>query len=149
MPRYSTEPIATVENKEINVWEHYDVTDYIKNVIENDANNFGFALDLDTCPTGVAYRSSEHDVVEERPKLTVTYENTTSIKPNTLKNTIFNNGSLHRVTVMNVKGQIVKSFTIYSLRELENIVASLAPGITLISVANAKNTIAIKRLLVK
>lgn len=134
-PRYSSSPVASSKNTEIKVWENYDVTSVIRKIVEDDADNFGFALVLDTCPKGVLYSSSRYATVAERPKLSITYEDNTDIIPHIQNTTpMETNGYPYRVTIMNVQGKILAACTVNDSKQLEQLRRSLYPGVTIITV---------------
>jgi len=149
-PRYTSTAVATNDNSETNVWEEYDVTVEIKKIIEEEAENYGFALALDTCPYGVMYRSSEYETIDKRPKLTITYDENTTIVPQTVKSvggTL--PGCVSLVTVMNVQGQVLASFSTENFRELEHIKRDLFPGVHIITITNPYRKIVKKELFVR
>ncbi len=67
----------------INVWEDFDITHVIKNVIENNDICHGFYITFPSSSYGVEMRSSEYTETEYRPKLTVECE-----LPNSIHNTV-------------------------------------------------------------
>ncbi len=80
---YATPCIAVVEYAESNTWEEYDITEVIKDVLENGKPFYGFLTKQFICPRGSnytnngrVYHSSDYNTVEKRPKLTVTYTST-------------------------------------------------------------------------
>ncbi len=56
---------------EIEVWNKVDVTEYVKDAIENPDDNFGLLLFMEVIMITVEYASSEHGTKENRPKLTL------------------------------------------------------------------------------
>lgn len=72
-------PIAKNSNDQVKVWEDYDVTSAIKDIVENSGENHGFILTFDhhTPAYGVMIASSEYNDESKRPKLTVAYDETT------------------------------------------------------------------------
>ncbi len=74
VPDISSTALASNNNSQLKKWEDFDVTDYVKGVIENGENNYGFLLRHSSSSYGVKYRSSEYSETEYRPKLAVTYE---------------------------------------------------------------------------
>ena len=73
---FSTPALASSNNSSYNVWEDYDVTSAVKDMIENSGNNYGFIFKFDsmTPKKGVSIWSSESSQEDKRPKLTITYE---------------------------------------------------------------------------
>lgn len=56
------------------MWEDFDVTDVIADIVENGADNYGFTLRQTSSNKGVRIRSSEYSTSTDGPKLTITYE---------------------------------------------------------------------------
>jgi len=81
-PSYNNQSIASNDNTSTGVWESYDVTEAIKDIVENNAYNYGFLVKLqERSYRGVKFRSSESGEITERPKLTITYETTDTEEP--------------------------------------------------------------------
>jgi len=72
-PSNNSSKIAECNSSSINVWEDYDVTGEVKDIVENSKDNYGFMLIYGDYYTGAYFRSSEYSSTEYRPKLTVTY----------------------------------------------------------------------------
>lgn len=73
-PSTASQAIATSSNTATSVWEDYDVTATVKEIVENNAPNNGFMVAIVRSGyKGVNYCSSEHSTVANRPKLTVTF----------------------------------------------------------------------------
>ncbi len=72
-PSNNSSKIAECNSSSINVWEDYDVTGEVKDIVENSKDNYGFMLIYGDYYTGAHFRSSEYSSTEYRPKLTVTY----------------------------------------------------------------------------
>ena len=81
-------PLAKNSNDQIKVWEHYDVTNAIKDIVENSGDNYGFILTFDhhTPAYGVMIASSEYSDESKRPKLTIKYDISSHIISQDLKN---------------------------------------------------------------
>ncbi len=81
----STNAVDQSSNTQTPVWEDYDVTPVIKDIIENGTENHGFMLKFqsETDYKGARIHSSDcaEDKKSFRPKLTIDYENT-AINPN-------------------------------------------------------------------
>lgn len=61
----------------INQWESYDVTDRIQEMVNGDRENYGFLIKTWFHNSAErSYSSSKADNVEDRPKLTITYDGT-------------------------------------------------------------------------
>ena len=73
---FSTPALASSNNSSYNVWEDYDVTSAIKDMVESSGENCGFLFKFDsmTPKKGVSIYSSEASQTDKRPKLTITYE---------------------------------------------------------------------------
>lgn len=106
-PKYSNSSIVKNNNNSFNVYEEYDITEYI-----SDSCN-GFILNFDTYNPlhGVSYVSKEGDS-ENVPKLVIIYDITKTIKNNILiehktENVIMYNLQGKKVTELN-KGMYIK-----------------------------------------
>jgi hypothetical protein len=99
-PAQSSSALATAGNSSINVWEKFDVTSAIKDVVENNAANNGFMIQFSTYNYGVSFRSSEYTTAAQRPKLVVTYEDNTAptVTVKTPGGDIFNPGDDVEIT---------------------------------------------------
>jgi len=73
---FESTPLAKSGNDQVKVWEHFDVTAAIKDMVENSGEYYGFILTFDhhTPAYGVMMASSEYSDASKRPKLTVTYD---------------------------------------------------------------------------
>lgn len=76
---FSSTAIGQSNTTSINVWEKFDVTNDIKQLVKNPSQNYGFMLVFPRNNYGAKMRSSEYTNTEYRPKLTVTYEKPTNI----------------------------------------------------------------------
>lgn len=85
---FSEPPVFINTNTKKNVWEDYDVTSAIKDIVENSGENYGFLFRFDnhTPAYGVMLASSEYTDESKRPKLTVKYDINTEIKNQDLEN---------------------------------------------------------------
>lgn len=99
-PSYNNSAIASAGGTSINVWEAFDVTDEIGDVVENNAANNGFMLAFTSYNYGVIFRSSEHATTNQRPKLVVEYEDNTAptCEVKTPGGDIFNQGEDVEIT---------------------------------------------------
>ncbi len=72
---FKNTPIATSNFDSILVWEDFDVTDEIKEIVEDDEPNYGFLLKFDNYEDGyeTGYHSSNYSEADLRPKLSITY----------------------------------------------------------------------------
>lgn len=78
---YNPQSIATETYAGPGEWENYNVTSKMQEYINNPELNYGFILvPSDNTLTGRIYRSSEYWDTGERPKLTITYEQT-AVRP--------------------------------------------------------------------
>ncbi len=67
---------ASYNKGEIKIWLDFDISDEIKDLYQNQENNFGFLLKADNEGIGhnIDIRSSETSKIEFRPKLVITCE---------------------------------------------------------------------------
>ncbi|MEZ4735688.1 MAG: DNRLRE domain-containing protein [Caldilineaceae bacterium] len=73
---YETAPVATVHTSQAGVWITWEVGPLVQAWVNDPATNFGVTLlDPDGYSDGAnrSYASSEHPMLEWRPKLTITY----------------------------------------------------------------------------
>lgn len=87
---YDRKPVDIVDYVDINSWENYDVTEVIKQAVNNGKSFHGFMIKQFLHPAeedkgnnavakgidGRLYWASEYDEVDKRPKLTVKYTST-------------------------------------------------------------------------
>ena len=73
---FSATALASSSNSSYNVWEDYDVTSAVKDMVESSGENCGFLFKFDsmTPKKGVSVYSSEASQTDKRPKLAITYE---------------------------------------------------------------------------
>lgn len=120
-------PIATNGEDQIKVWEHFDITDYVKDVISGKRENLGLLIkqvptfySRQIPSTGAQIYSSEHSVVEMRPKLTIyTDADTENIK--TKYSGVLPTSGRYNIEVLNVKGQTVDQFIIEDVSQLKSV----------------------------
>ncbi len=72
---FDSKPVATYDRDTVNVWEDFDVTTSIKDIVEDEETNYGFLLKFDkkTPTNGIFYHSSNSEETKLRPKMTITY----------------------------------------------------------------------------
>ncbi len=72
---FSNDPVAVNKQDTVCVWEDFDVTDGLKDIVENESSNNGFLLRFDDYKAGygVSYHSADYEDPMLRPKLSVTY----------------------------------------------------------------------------
>lgn len=73
-PGGSADTIASSDIDTMRIWEDFDVTSVISDVITNNRDHFGFYIQLSTFSYGVYMRSSEYAETLYRPKLTLECE---------------------------------------------------------------------------
>ncbi len=125
--KFDETPIAISNEDKIKVWEHFDVTSYVKDVISGKIDNFGLLVkqvptfySRQIPSTGVQIYSSEYPVIELRPKLTIYSEQSTeNIKIKT--SGLFPKSGRYNIEVLNVKGQIVDKFIIDDVNQLRSV----------------------------
>ncbi len=75
---FASTPIGfdTYAQGEVNKWLEFDISDVVKDLHQNQENNFGFILKTENENTGhnIAIRASETSKIEIRPKLVITCE---------------------------------------------------------------------------
>lgn len=106
-PQIANTALASSSNSSIDVWEDFDVTEYVKGVIENEDSNYGFQVKHSSSSYGVKYRSSEFSEQEFRPKLAISFDPMTGINQNITK---INPNKIYTVTVTNMQGREIASF---------------------------------------
>ena len=80
-PTNASSATATAGSSAISVWEDFDVTSLISDVVENSEANYGFLIKFTTNDYGVRFRSSDYTADETlRPKFTSVYEDNTAPK---------------------------------------------------------------------
>lgn len=72
---FHASPVAKYNVDTSNIWEEFNVTATVKEIIENSEPNYGFLLKFDDyAPSnGIFYRSSNYNDKNLRPKMSVTY----------------------------------------------------------------------------
>lgn len=73
-PTFQPTAAANNTNTQIGVWEHFNVTTTISNIVKNEADNFGFMLKFPNDQAGYKgckIHSSEYTQITKRPKLTI------------------------------------------------------------------------------
>jgi len=73
-PAYASTAVASNNTSSTQTWEDFDVTDVIKDIVEDGDDNYGFTLRHTSYNYGIRMRSSEYSTTADRPKLTITYE---------------------------------------------------------------------------
>jgi hypothetical protein len=153
---FSTPAIASNSNSSYNVWEDYEITSAIKDMVENGADNFGFIFKFDsmTPKKGVSIHSSESAVEDKRPKLTITYEIPTEIVSPIIKQNIqihiqktsdsymINVPELNNYTVSmyDLQGKQLNSFAANGSKQWHVLPAPETTGMHIISINHAGKT---------
>lgn len=167
---YNTSCVAVVDYTELNTLEHYDVTEAIKDVVENAKPFYGFLTKQFLCPKGSnytnngrVYHSSEYDVVEKRPKLTVKYTSTginTQLLNNTKNNirlirrgekiTVFVPGAkTYALTVFNLQGEELISLKSCNTCRTDIPANYLSSGLNVVVVTHDRKNVSIKLPVIK
>lgn len=73
---YSRDNYTTTMTVDTNQWQNYDVTQAMKDIIENNIPYYGFLVKPYLECKGRYYNSSENNAIEKRPKLEITYKST-------------------------------------------------------------------------
>lgn len=110
-------------SREREIWEEFDVTDYVQKISEGDIKNYGFFMSTQRTDSVITYMfstkyaSSQYLEQALRPKLTIVYDGTvnnknwqTNVSDITLSNNLLNLksnfvGSDLTLSVFNLKGQ--------------------------------------------
>jgi hypothetical protein len=81
-PSFSNSGGVQNSNSSLQVWEDYTVTSFIKSIIEDNVQNYGFLLKMsESSYRSVNIYSSEYNTAESRPKLEITYETGDNLAP--------------------------------------------------------------------
>lgn len=130
---FSTSALASSNNSSYNVWEDYDVTSAVTDMVENGGNNYGFIFKFDsmTPKKGVSIWSSESSQEDKRPKLTITYESPTSIKPYGFT---IAHAERYNVKITNIQGREIASFETRDIKQLNKMMTSLSSGVHIIHI---------------
>ncbi len=153
---FSTPALASNNNSSYNVWEDYEITSAIKDMVENGENNNGFIFKFDsmTPKKGVAIYSSESSVEDKRPKLSITYETATEISSfsakqhiqiqiqKTAESYMINVPQLQNYTVSmyDLKGKQLNSFAANGSKQWYTIPTPETTGLHVISISHAGKT---------
>jgi len=129
------------------VWETFEITQLIKDFLNDPAKNFGFLILVPTSNDGDwrDYQSSEYSTQAQRPKLVITYDATSIL---TDKTKYQMPSDRYTVTVFDIKGRAVVQGNINTLKELESIQASLSSGVHIIELRSISMHLMTKRCLI-
>jgi len=122
-PAYSSTPIASAGTNQVNVWEVYNLTDYINGIVNNNQSNNGFIIksSVESGVVGVSFESPYSENAKNKPRLVINYENTVDLKiPNPVLREIRVSNE-YAITLFNIQGKVLKSFTIKDLKLLNTI----------------------------
>ena len=139
-PKYASDAIASNTNTSLQTWEDFDITAAIKGIVENGEDNYGFILHHTTYDLGVKIRSSEYSTVDERPKLTITYDNPVQILPVPEPLTGIIAGPC-KVTITNLQGREITSFGVDDASQLRQMNKSLSTGVHIVTVQTVRNMV--------
>lgn len=156
-PEFSYIALDDNSNTSIEVWEDYEITSAIKEIVEDGKDNFGFTLKFpyEEDYKGARLRSSEAGEQSERPKLTITYNPSTDIttkvtkqsKQILLKKTAESLivyiplSGTHTITISDVKGRELTSFRTDENKLWYQIPISLSSGIHIISIRTPEKSV--------
>ncbi len=160
-PAFPYNALDENSNTSIAVWEDYDVTSAVKEMVADGSKNYGFMVKFpyEEDYKGARIRSSEASEQSERPKLTVTYDPDTDIDYFTTpaKSQQFQirkiAGSLflsvpfpgtYTASISDLKGRKLTSFTADENKLWYQIPASLSPGMHIISIRTTEKMVAEK-----
>lgn len=152
-PEFDETIINTSYEDQIRVWEHFDITDYVKDIINGKIENHG--LLVKQVPTfysrqvpsaGVQIYSSEYATVELRPKLTLHTDKSTANFKTKITGTFPKHGR-YNIEVINLRGQIVDSFISEDINLLRPILKKRCnSGFNIILIKNFKGELVHKFL---
>ena len=128
------------------VWEDFDVTPAIKDMVESGGDNCGFLIKCNnnTPGRGIEAHSTESDQVDLRPKLTITYDPAVDIIPTPIPKAIFSAGP-YNVSIVNLRGREISSCEIDDITQLSRMKSSLSSGIHIVTIqTSGKNSFQMK-----
>jgi len=163
---YNTSPVAKLKDTNFVQWEHFDVTQAIIDFQKSPSSNYGFLLKFDsyTPNHNVLYVSSEDkDSVQNRPKLTITIEETTGIgharvSENNRIRIAQNNGLVKlflpfsgntQVIITDMRGKRVATFTVSANNGWISMPGAISSGMHIFTVQNADKKITTKTLITR
>ncbi len=164
-PTFSNVALDEKSNTSIAIWEDYNVTSAIKEIVEGGIDNYGFILKFpwEDDFTGARIRSSEAAEQSERPKLTVTYNLDTDIgytipaqsRQILIKKTaesfivFIPFSGTHTIAVSDVKGRELTSFRTDQNKLWYQIPRPLSSGVNIISINTPNKKVVEKFLFVQ
>lgn len=164
-PKFSSVALDKNSNTSIAIWEDYNVTSGIKEIVEGEIDNYGFILKFpwEDDFTGARIRSSEAAEQSERPRLTVIYnldtdigytipaQNNQILIKKTAKSFFLSIPlpGTHTVTMSDVKGRVVTSFMTTQNKRWYQIPPPLSPGVNILSIRIPEKMVVKKVLSVK
>ena len=136
---YDTVALSSNNNSSYNVWEEYDLTTAVKNIVEEGGDNYGFIFIFDsmTPPKGATMYSSEASDITLRPKLTVEY--TSSVKVISIPTLTNLPTGPYRVSIVNLLGREIASGVRADITYLNSIKKSLPKGIFIVRIHTPEN----------
>ncbi len=166
---YDRKPVEIVDYVDANSWENYNVTEVIKQAVNNGKSFHGFmikqflepaeeAWEINTSAKGIdgrLYWSSEYDSLDLRPKLTVTYTSTSIGNPvfSEIKEDIslINRRSFisvyisfvsnYNLSVYNLQGKRVLTLNDCMTKRIDLPVNNLSSGVHSLTIQNEQTTI--------
>ena len=146
---FEAQALASSTNSAYNVWEDYDITSAVKNMVESGGNNYGFIFKFDsmTPKKGVSIWSSEGSQEANRPKLTITYDPPVEIIPIPKPMTNISVGP-YKVSIVNLQGREITSFEIDDIAQLSQVKSTLSSGMHIVNIqTSGKNSFQMKWLI--
>ncbi len=134
----------------MNAWENYDVTDRIQEMVNGERDNYGFLLKTwFHNAMERSYASSKADEQDNRPKLTITYDETAisfgvkSLSENILNMFIVNNGIKvafkknfgYKISLTTLSGRIIQNSRVNNDNSHYINTQGLAKGVYLLHVS--------------
>jgi len=133
----STNAVASSNNTQTKVWEDYNVTTVIKDIIESGSENYGFMLKFTEENDYKGARIYSSDCAEEnktlRPKLTITYYNTGIIQQKIQGKII--HAEEYNINIYDLQGKIIATCVTKDIRKLNKM---LPVGVNVVMVNNQK-----------
>jgi len=143
--KYNTSKIASAGSQTVKIWEDFTITAAINDIVNNGQANNGFLISFPDrggdkyggWATG--FCSSEHPTTAQRPKLTIIYTTNTGVIPKNKYS--IPAAESYRVTVLNIQGKELNSFTINDLKQIEQIKKSFSCGVHFVKITTPQKNI--------
>jgi hypothetical protein len=145
-------------------WEHFDVTETIKQLVQNPANNFGFLIKFDDNDRrGIMIYSAENEETDKRPKLVINggVTHIQKVKNNPASDiAIFTQGNglwvrlpmanrNGKISVYSIEGRQIASVSVNTLKSVFRIAEKLTSGAYFIKFESNNKLVIKKSMLVR